>query len=292
VVPASETRETCEAEQLAFELGGDVAFLHAAQGVYFARGEEWPPVSPVLRLLRGLYELEPRRARFIARSRIFSTRPASSTCLGATRVAARHLRAAVRARDRAILGLAELPRIEAGRAAPSPRCASAGLEASLAALVGAGPKARDDRDWMALVGALTAELRRRAEALEPGERWDKPVTALLADAHGTLLAWATNTGALNATSHAEINLVEGWLQRESRRLPRGCRIYTTRKPCKMCAGFIWDSAVDPYQLQVFHAEDDPLRYARETVLDARSMARRRVAPSAYGLEVVLQRPLT
>lgn len=286
------TEETREAEQLAFELGGDVAFLRAAQGVYFASGEDWPPVSPVLRLLRGLYELEPRRAPFIARNRIFSTRPASASCLGATRVAARHMRAAVRAVDHGLGALAGLPRVDAGSAAPSPRCAAPALEASLATIVGRGSAAPDDRGWLALATGLAAELRRRADAAGPLERWDKPVAALLVDGAGALLGWATNTGSLNVTSHAEVNLALGWLRASRCRLPRGVRVYVALKPCKMCAGLLWDATEDPLGLQVVYAEEDPGRSARETVLDAGSMARRRVARSEDEFRRVLQRRLS
>ena len=287
-----EPAETREAEQLALELGGDVAFLRATQGVYYARRVDQSPVSPVLRLLRGLYELEPQCARFIARHRIYSTRPASAGCLGATRVAARRLRAAVPAVDHGLGALGGLPRIDAGSAAPAPRRASPGLEASLAAIVGGGPAVRDELGWLALATDLAAELRRRAQTVGPGERWDKPVAALLVDADGARLGWATNTGSRNATSHAEVNLVEGWLHASRCRLPRGGRVYVSLKPCKMCAGLLWDAAQDPYGLRVVYAEEDPRRYARETVLDAGSMARRRVARSGDELRRVLQRRLS
>lgn len=292
VVDESDLDGTREAEQLAFELGGDVAFLRAAQGVYFATGEDSSPVSPVLRLLRGIYELEPRRAPFIARNRIFSTRRASASCRGATRVAARHMRAAVRAVDHGLVALAGRPRIDAGSAAPPPRCAAPGLEASLAAIVDGGPAERDDHGWLALATDLAAELRRRADAAGPLERWDKPVAALLVDGDGVRLGWATNTGSLNVTSHAEVNLVLGWLRASRRRLPRGVRVYVALKPCKMCAGLLWDAAEDPFGLQVVYAEEDPGRSARETVLDAGSMARRRVAPGEDELRRVLQRRLS
>jgi hypothetical protein len=288
----AQHEETREAEQLAFELGGDVAFLRATQGVYYARRVDGSPISPVLRLLRGLYELEPQCARFIARRRIFSTRPASAGCLGATRVAARRLQAAVPAVDHGLGALGRLPRIDAGSAAPLPRSAPPGLEAPLAGIVDRGPAVRDESGWLALTRDLAAELRRRAESVGPGERWDKPVAALLVDADGARLGWATNTGSRNATSHAEVNLVEGWLHAARRKLPRGGRVYVSLKPCKMCAGLLWDAAEDPFGLWVGYAEEDPLRYARETVLDAGSMARRRVARNGDELRQVLQRRLS
>jgi tRNA(Arg) A34 adenosine deaminase TadA len=280
--------ERTSVEQLAFELGGEIAFLRATQGVFFARREPWPPVSPVLRLLRGLYELEPWRARYVARHRIFCTGQASSTCLGATRVAGRLLSAGVAAVDHGVDGLPGVPRIDAGSAGPRPRRAASELAAALSAIVAARPRERDDAVWMALAERLAAELRRHAATAGPDVRSDRPISALLVDGEGALLGWATNTGSRNATSHAEINLVEHWLAEARRPLPPGCRIYSTLKPCKMCAGLIWDAADDPLSLRVFYAEDDPRRSARETVLDARSMARRRVARNEGELTRVLQ----
>jgi tRNA(Arg) A34 adenosine deaminase TadA len=274
-------------EQLAFELGGDVAFLSAAQGVFYARRVEWPPVSPVLRLLRGLHELEPGRARYVARYRIFCTGEASASCDAAMRVAARHMTAGVAAVDHGV-HLDDVPRLDAGSAGPAPRRASPELEPALSAIVDAGPRGRDHGAWMTLAQRLAAEMRRRAAALGRDARSDKPVAALLVDGDGTLLGWATNTGARNPTSHAEVNLVEQWLAQARRPLPRGCRVYSTLKPCKMCAGLLWDSAADAFEQTVFYGDDDPGRYARETVLDARSMARRRVTTNERELRAVLQ----
>lgn len=282
--------DAADAEQLALELGGDVAFLRASQGVFFARREAWPPLSPVLRLLRGIYALEPQRAHFIVRNRVFSTARASSACFGATRVAGHRLTAGVRAVDHGRRELAALPRIDAGSAAP--RADSAPADPVLAAIVAdARVSPDDDSGWMTLAAALAREVERRAGTLAEDARRDNPIAALLVDPVAGLLAWATNTGSRNVTSHAEVNLVEGWLRASRRLLPRGSRIYSTLKPCKMCAGLVWDAADEPLDLLVFFAEDDPLRYARETVLDAGSMARRLVARDAKDLALVLQRRL-
>ncbi|MFN8095523.1 MAG: hypothetical protein U0599_25460 [Vicinamibacteria bacterium] len=107
--------DAADAEHLAFSLGGEVAFLRATQGVFFARREAWPPLSPVFRLLRGIYELEPQRAHFIVRNRAFSTAPVSSSCFGAARVAGHRLSGSVRAADRGRAELAALPRLDAER---------------------------------------------------------------------------------------------------------------------------------------------------------------------------------
>jgi tRNA(Arg) A34 adenosine deaminase TadA len=291
-VAAPPRLDAGDAEQIAFDLGGDVAFLRATQGVFFARRERWPPLSPVLRLLRGIYELEPQRAHFVVRNRIFSTAPVSSSCFGAARVAGHRLTGGVRAADHGRRELGALPRIDAGEAAPFG--GSSSIDPALAAIVAdARVSPDDDGGWMALAARLAREVERRPAAdatRAPEARRDNPIAALLVDPAAGLLEWATNTGSRNPTSHAEVNLVERWVRR-SGRLPRGSRLYSTLKPCKMCAGLVWDAAEEPRELAVFYAEDDPLRYARETVLDAGSMARRRVARDGKDLALVLQRRL-
>jgi tRNA(Arg) A34 adenosine deaminase TadA len=293
-VPAPPRLDAEDAEQLAFELGGgDVAFLRATQGVFFARRDRWPPLSPVLRLLRGIYQLEPQRAHFIVRNRVFSTAPVSSSCFGAARVAGHRLTGSVQAANHGRHELAGLPRIDAGAAAPL--ADPAAVDPALAAIVSAARvPPDDDAGWMALAARIARAVERRADDLAgtraPEARRDNPIAALLVDPARGLLGWAANTGSRNATSHAEVNLVEGWL-RSGRLLPRGSRVYSTLKPCKLCAGLVWDAAEDPRALAVFYGEDDPLRYARETVLDAGSMARRRVARDAKDLALVLQRRL-
>jgi tRNA(Arg) A34 adenosine deaminase TadA len=278
---APEPLSAEQAEQVAFDLGAaagaEVAFLRARQGIFFARrlpGER-PSLSAVVRLVRGIYELEPRRAVWIVRNRILSTAPASAMCMGAVRVAARRLRAGIAARDR---GLAiDLHRIDAGAALPAARRADPSIEPQLEAIVRAeGPRCGDSAAYLRLALRLAAEVERVAPRDPAADRPDRPVAALLVGAEGELLEWATNTGSRNATLHAEANLVELRLAR-GEALPAGARILATLKPCKMCAGLLWDAAADRAALRVFYAADDPGRYARETVLDRGSVERARVA---------------
>jgi tRNA(Arg) A34 adenosine deaminase TadA len=269
-MPGAPPRPTPQqAEQIAWQLGApavEVAFLRAHQGIYFARAAAAPALSPVFRLIAGIHELEPERARWIVRNRIFSTAPMAPAALGAARVAARHMTGDVAAIDHG-LALDGLPRIDAGAALSHPRRCDPGLLPRLAELVAGDATPR-------LLGRLAAQAG--------------TIAALLLGPAGELLSWATSTGSRNPTGHAEANLVGDWLARTRSPLPVGSRVLVTLKPCKMCAGLLWEAAADPWSLRVVYAEDDPLRYARETVLDAGSMARRRVACSPEQLARVLQ----
>jgi tRNA(Arg) A34 adenosine deaminase TadA len=73
---------------------------------------------------------------------------------------------------------------------------------------------------------------------------------------GLLLGWGLNTVSKNYTFHAELNAIQQFYHRTNQPLPEGCRIYTTLKPCRMCAGMIRDAADKPETLRVFFAQDD------------------------------------
>ncbi len=124
-------------------------------------------------------------------------------------------------------------------------------------------------------------------------RWerDRPVSAILLDARGTLLAFAWNTHGTIRTRHAEWNLCEG-LVRESERIPVGARLVVSLKPCRMCAARIWERAEDPARISVRYLENDPGPYAQDTFLDTASLARRRyLGPNHPHFRVAVQSPL-
>jgi tRNA(Arg) A34 adenosine deaminase TadA len=290
---------------LAGPAGGDLAFLEDRGRVFFARALEpgpFPP-SPVFRLVHGIYEVEPERARWIVRRRIFSTAPPGPLCSGTVKVAARRLSAPIAPAagfsngsskfELAFENHACAPRIHADLALVDVGGASLGRDlldarppATLAALLG-DARPRGPADFMRAALAL-------ADAIPAGAsryRSDRRVAALLVSADGELLAAAVNTNARNRTLHAEVNLVAAHARRARAPIPPGARIYTTLKPCRMCAGLIWCAAADVASLRVFYAQDDPGPGARETVLDPRTLERRRASRSAAELDLRLQAPL-
>lgn len=97
------------------------------------------------------------------------------------------------------------------------------------------------------------------------------IGALLVSANGHILAWSINTAEINNTCHAETNLIQSFFKDHapyrSRGLPKGSTLFTTLKPCKMCAGLILDSAEDPAQLRVVYNQHDDTTLAGTTVLD-------------------------
>lgn len=82
---------------------------------------------------------------------------------------------------------------------------------------------------------------------------------------GGELAWDLRT------QHAEVNLIRRWIQ-------LGClgdptSLWISRKSCKMCAGWIWDTWREKIvngSLQIHFRDPDDGPLARLTVLDASS----------------------
>jgi tRNA(Arg) A34 adenosine deaminase TadA len=97
------------------------------------------------------------------------------------------------------------------------------------------------------------------------------IGAVLVSKHGELLAWGVNTHNTegNLTYHAEVNMLQSYQELcgdNFNGLPEDCRIYTTLKPCKMCAGMIVKCAAGKFK--VFYDQHDPGGLASSTALDA------------------------
>jgi tRNA(Arg) A34 adenosine deaminase TadA len=92
---------------------------------------------------------------------------------------------------------------------------------------------------------------------------------------GKILTSAINSNSTHKTHHAEINLIRDYCARNQKKLPVGARIYTTLKPCKMCAGMIWEHAEDLKKIAVYFFENDLGSFARSTVLNPGSFERNR-----------------
>lgn len=211
--------------------------------------------SPVIRLVRGVHETYPEQARAIVRARIFANHELGASCRGIVKVSAKRVSRLPASSDGSQwTGATEQVR--------SP--ALEGYEAHTGHDLVSAAEAR------ALAVALAASVHRSS-----GPRWEsaRPVGSVLVSSQGALLASAWNTNARNCTLHSEANLIRGW----GRPLPEGALIYTTLKPCRMCAGLIWDATQDRARVLVEYLEDDPGRSAQGTVLDLGSEERRRAS---------------
>jgi tRNA(Arg) A34 adenosine deaminase TadA len=94
------------------------------------------------------------------------------------------------------------------------------------------------------------------------------VSAILADASGRIIGWGRNLRGFNSTLHAEVNLIQGlYANRPSdyARSLNGAVLYTTLKPCIMCAGMIHRAGKG--KIEVIFGQDDKGLDAQGTKLD-------------------------
>jgi len=237
---------------------------------YFSRGE-WP----VMRLIQGIYDLEPAQARRILRARIYSNVTPSEAELAMVKVAAKRLSAPV-----AFLPNEKIQYLEVQPASAPIPLRDENLPAEIRELL-------DRREFMRAALGLARQIPRRAQLYES----DRPVAALLVDREGRLIGAAVNSNAQNRTRHAEMNLIQGLLGDKpagTKILPRGSRIYVTLKCCKMCAALIWCAAENASEIRVLYAQDDPGPNARSTVLTPFSLERKRIARSDQELALEIE----
>lgn len=97
----------------------------------------------------------------------------------------------------------------------------------------------------------------------------RPEFALLLSAELEILAWARNTNYPNRTLHAEVNLIQSWWREMKRPIPARARLLTTLKPCKMCAGMIWDSCEDRASIDLVYDRFDPGPFGKSTIFNGR-----------------------
>lgn len=96
---------------------------------------------------------------------------------------------------------------------------------------------------------------------------DANIGAILVSPTGTITAWALNTKEFNSTFHAEVNLMQSVFFNNSSVLSKldGFRIYTTLKPCRMCAAMIHH--VSDGAISVIYGQEDNSEDATGTDLD-------------------------
>lgn len=263
------------------------------------------PESAVTRLLQGLWDWrrdcrrdhplgdhgQTRDIFRLLRRPIYTTAPLRELEWGMIKVAAKRATFGLRAHDHRhdVALIADIQGLQCTEVRPVPPPARPAWPQA-AELGGDNLQAPVDHACaMQVARTLAARVRPPTNSSGVG-RWnnDRPIAALLTDSRGLPLSWAVNSAGHDRTRHAEVNLVQDWYRQTRRPLPIGARIYTTLKPCKMCAGAIWTAAEDPLSIRVIYDEDDPGPMARQTILTANSFARRRACSDSIARESVLQ----
>jgi tRNA(Arg) A34 adenosine deaminase TadA len=279
-----------QAQALAHSLfqGKDLALVECKGTVFHAsylRAEK-EPSSAIFRLIQGVYEAEPLHAREILRNRVFSTYSPTELCFGAIKVSAKRVHPELNLSVPAA-GATDLPfrLVDLSLSASNSHISKPDHAAEARSLDEQGEGSTDlPLHFMKLAMKLADQVTQEG----PRYQCDRKIAAILVSKENEILSWALNTNATNRTLHAEINLVQSYFYKNDSPLPRGCKIFTTLKPCKMCAGAIWTAAEEPLSIQVFFAEHDDGRNARSTILDPGSAERRRTCSKAIEIEAALE----
>ncbi|WP_035057503.1 Bd3614 family nucleic acid deaminase [Andreprevotia chitinilytica] len=79
------------------------------------------------------------------------------------------------------------------------------------------------------------------------------IGSVLIDGNGKIFGWGLNTNSHGASLHGETMAVLTWQRTNSGPMPEGTRVYTTLKPCYMCAGTLVTAAPG---CTVIYGQDD------------------------------------
>lgn len=249
-------------QQRAFNLakpGFEVAFvshLGVSYCAYFPKGVQ-APSSAVVKLLQGLFDHFVDHSFFILRNRVYTTASVQAMCLGMTKVVAKRLQGDVQSWDHGIVLSEEILQIGNEEVLQTVELLSAANQLPLSHIEGLRQQS-SVMEWTRRIASLNA----RGEVLHD---YDRDIACLLVDSEGGILSYGLNSNSKNKTLHAEVNMVQRYYREHQRRLPLGARLYTTRKPCKMCAAMIRDWSEDPTTLRIYYVEGD--KSSQKTALE-------------------------
>jgi len=251
------------AQQIAFDLarpGFELAFVWHKEILYhsyYPQGQS-SPSSAVVKLLQGLFDRYVDHSFFILRQRIYTTAALSKMCQGMVKVTAKRAQGEISAQNHRLVWSFEKIAIgEENELVTSTRWLTPENQRPLAevqALEAATPL-----KWIRAIAALNP----RGEILHD---YDRDIACVLVDKSGELLSFGLNSNSKNKTLHAEINMIQRFFREQGRKIPEDAQIYTTRKPCKMCAAMIHDWSEKPGGLKIHFVEED--KSSQHTVLDA------------------------
>lgn len=258
-------------EQLAATLsrpGYDLAFVVHQNVVYhsYYAQDSLAPSSAVVKLLQGLFDQFIDHSFFILRQRLYTTAALNEMDQGMLKVVAKRASDRISAIDHGLEFTGSFVEI-GSREEPLITCQHLNrenhLDLSLIQQQWQNQHPRNAAESLSCARKL-AHLNPRGEVLHD---YDRDIAALLVSGNGQVLSYGLNSNSKNKTLHAEVNLVQRLFRQGQGRIPVGSFLYSTHKPCKMCAGMIYQWCEDPYKVQIFYAVEEKGSLSRQTVLD-------------------------
>ncbi|KHD88739.1 MAG: hypothetical protein OM95_07465 [Bdellovibrio sp. ArHS] len=220
----------------------------------------------MVKLLQGLFDQFVDHSFFILRKRIYTTAPLTEMCRGMVKVVAKRATAQVQPRDHKLKLQVQFCEIGSAEVALWPP-AHEDTPASFT----------EDRltpEEVASVPRTLAKLRSAAQNLarqvprgEILHDFNRDIAVVLVDANGRYLGFGVNSNSKNKTRHAEVNLLQNLYRAGQTKIPANAILFSTHKPCKMCAGMIYHWSEDPASLRVYYSVEEKGSLSRETILD-------------------------
>ncbi len=255
--------------QKAFELqkrfgeGFEFAWVTHQDRTYFAR---YPkklsgPSSAVVKLIQYLFDQQIDHSFFILRNRIFTTAPLTPMCEGMVQLAAKRATGEIRPQDLQISLQTQWTEL----GSESEHCLK--TQHTFEVLWKPPDVISDAIEAYHFLQDLISKIP-RGEILHD---FNRPIAALICAADGRLLSWAVNNNSKNKTLHAEVAAVQKYYELHHDKLPEGVLVYSSLKPCRMCAGMIYEMTKEPKSLQVIYYQDDPGPLAQNTVLERQKL---------------------
>lgn len=249
------------AQQIAYNLlrpGFELAFVCHGDKIYYSYFPEKGvgPSSAVIKLLQGIFDQFKDLSFFILRNRIYTTARAKFMCHGMVKTVAKRLSSDIEARDWGLILASQLIQVGNDEILTPIQLLSRENQLPLSEILSL--KQDSFLRWIQKIAALNA----RGDVLHD---FDRDIACLLIGGAGEVLSFGLNSNSKNKTLHAEINMVQRFFRETGRKIPLKTKIYTTRKPCKMCAGMIHDWSEEPSSLEIHYMEVD--KSSQSTVLD-------------------------
>lgn len=259
------------AEHIAFLLsrpGMDLAFVEHQGVLYFAQYPQalQAPSSALVKLLQGLFDQFIDHSFFILRQRIFVTTSLTEMCRGMLKVVAKRATENILPVDHGLT--VNLSFCEVGEShEPLVRVRHLSIEnqepLSVVQKWCQTQSLQNPEEYL----ELAARLARRVPRGDVLHDYDRDIAAYLVNRSGEILSFGVNSNSKNKTLHAEVNLLQRLFLETGSKIPRGATLYSTHKPCKMCAGMIFHWSEDPESIQVYYGQEESGGLSRHTVLD-------------------------
>lgn len=264
-------------EHIAFLLhqpGLSLAFVEHNEVIYYAYFPEGSqaPSSAVVKLLQGLFDQCVDQSFFILRQRIFTTAALTEMCRGMVKVVAKRATGGITSRQHEFKIHSRFQQVgETLTEVTSRHHLSFENHFPLAQVQGwvEKNKSHNIEDYLQIAQHLAAQVP-RGDILHD---YDRNIAALLVSSQGQVLSYGINSNSKNKTLHAEVNLLQKLFLDFSLKIPAGAILYSTHKPCKMCAGMIYHWSENPTKIQVYYSVTEKGLFSRHTVLDREGLNR-------------------